>query len=146
MRKVLFSLGTILMCVLLASCGNPMSKLESIVDDVSENGKGFGTEEWESVLRDVADLQLAFWESEPTKDDIKAFDKLGKSFEKALSKAMKSNKSQKALEKEAEKKKREAEKAKKNSLEYKLGKKVANKAADKLINKGLNTIMKKFFK
>lgn len=99
MRKVLFSLGTILMCVLMASCGNPMSKLESIIDDVSENGKGFGTEEWESVLRDVADLQLAFWESEPTKDDIKAFDKLGKSFEKALSKAMKSNKSQKALEK-----------------------------------------------
>ena len=99
MRKVLFSLGTILMCVLLASCGNPMSKLESIIDDLAENGKGYDTEKWESVLRDVADLQLAFWESEPTKADIKEFDKLGKSFEKALTKAMKGKKSQKALEK-----------------------------------------------
>lgn len=99
MRKVLFGLSAILMCVLLASCGNPMSRLESIVDDMAENGKEYDSDKWESVLRDVADLQLAFWESEPSSADIKEFDKLGKSFEKALTKAIKSKKSEKAFEK-----------------------------------------------
>jgi hypothetical protein len=99
MRKVLFGLSAILMCVLLASCGNPMSRLESIVDDMTENGKEYDSDQWESVLRDVADLQLSFWESEPSSADIKEFDKLGRSFEKAIDKAMKSKKSLKAFEK-----------------------------------------------
>lgn len=99
MRKVLFGLSTILMCVVLASCGNPMSKLEGIIDDMSENGKEYDVDKWQSVLQDVADLQLSFWESEPTKDDIKAFDKLGTRFQKALTKATKSKKSEKAFEK-----------------------------------------------
>jgi hypothetical protein len=99
MRKVLFGLSAILMCVLLASCGSPMSKLQSIIDDMAENGKEYDADKWESVIRDVADLQLAFWESEPTKAEIKEFDKLGKSFEKALSKVSKSKKAEKAFEK-----------------------------------------------
>ena len=98
MRKVLFGLGTLLMCVLMASC-NPISKLQSIVDDMVENGKEYDEDKWESVLRETAELQLSFWESEPSKDDIKEFDKLGKQFSKALSKATKSKKSEKAFEK-----------------------------------------------
>lgn len=98
MRKVLFGLGTLLMCVLLASC-NPMSKLQSLCDDIAENGKDFDADQWESVLRETAELHLSFWESEPTKQEIKEFDKLGKQFSKAITKATKSKKSDKAIEK-----------------------------------------------
>lgn len=99
MRKVVFSLGTILMCVLMASCGKPLDKLQSMVDDMAENGKDWDADQWESFIRDVTDQELAFWESEPTKEDIKAYDKLGKSFTKALSKATKNKKAEKAFEK-----------------------------------------------
>lgn len=99
MRKVLFSLGTILMCVLMASCGKPLDKLQSMADDMAENGKDWDQEQWESFIRDVTDQELAFWESEPTKEDIKAYEKVEKSFKKALSKATKNKKSEKAFEK-----------------------------------------------
>ncbi len=88
-----------MMCLLLSSCGNSIAKLESIVEDIKTDGKNWDADQWESVIRDVADLHIAFWESEPTKADIKAFDKLGDKFVKAVEKAAKSNKSQKALEK-----------------------------------------------
>ena len=99
MRKVLFGLGAILMCVLLSSCGNPLSKLQSLADDMAENGKDWDEDQWESVLRDAAELELAFWESEPTKEEIKEYDKLDKVLSKAVKKATKSKKSEKALEK-----------------------------------------------
>lgn len=99
MRKVLFSLGTILMCVLLASCGKPMDKLQSMVDDLTENGKDWDADQWETFIRDVTDQELAFWESEPTKEEIKEFDKLGKSFKKAINKVTKNKKAEKAFEK-----------------------------------------------
>lgn len=101
MRKALFSLGTILMCVLMASCVNPYDKLESMIDDLKENGKGWDADQWETFLREAAENELSFWESEPSKEDIKAYDKLGEKAEKALTKVLGNSKAQKAFSKAA---------------------------------------------
>ncbi len=99
MKKIIYYLGVMLATVMMASCGNHLDKLQSMADDLAENGKGWDADQWESFLRDVTEVQLAFFESEPTKADIKEYDKIGKSFKKALNKAVKSNKAEKAYEK-----------------------------------------------
>jgi len=99
MKRILMGLSALLMCILLTSCGSPADKLQGILDDMKANGKQWDAEQWESTLREVADLQISFWESNPTKQEIKAFDKLGDKFETALTKIMKSKRAQKAIEK-----------------------------------------------
>ncbi len=99
MKKALFGLCALLMSLMMASCSDPMSKIGSLLEDIKADGKNWDAQQWEDALRDLADNYLAFWESEPTKAEIKAFDKLGDKFEKALVKATKSKKAQKAAEK-----------------------------------------------
>lgn len=101
MKKIIYCFTALFVTMLMASCGNHLAKLESLVDDLAENGKEWDADQWETFMRDVYDVQLAFFESEPTKEDLKEFDKIGKSFDKALTKAIKGKKAQKAFEKAA---------------------------------------------
>ena len=99
MKKVLFGLSALLMCLMMTSCGDPIAKIEGLIEDIKADGKNWDVDQWENAMRDLADYHLAFWESEPTKAEIKAFDKLADKFEKAAVKATKSKKAQKAAEK-----------------------------------------------
>ena len=137
MKKIIYCLGTLLVTMLMASCGNHLNKLQSMADDLAENGKDWDADQWESFMRDVTDVQMAFFESEPTQEDIKEYDKIGKSFKKALGKALKGKKAEKAYEKamkalskddEFEKLEKSAKKAEDRAR--KAAKKKAKKAKD----------------
>ena len=99
MKKLFYSLSALIVCFLFVSCGDPIAKMEGIIDDIEENGKDWSAEDWENCFRDMNELALTFWESEPDKKEIKEWDKLEGKLNKAISKATKKEKAEKAFKK-----------------------------------------------
>ena len=97
MKKNIYRLATLFLCLLLTSCGAPLDKYQSLIDDMKENGKTWDTDQWESFIRDVTETELAFWESEPTKGDVKNYEKLEKKATAALEKLLDKSKVEKAF-------------------------------------------------
>lgn len=130
MKKLFYSFGALLLTLLLSSCGDNLGKLESLIDDMKENGKSWDAEQWESFIRENVEVELAFWESEPSKDDIKKYDKLSEKAQKALMKLAGSSKVEKAITKayKALSKDKDFEKLEKKSSK---AEKAARKAASK---------------
>ena len=98
MKKLIFSISALMMCLIMTSCSK-LGKLQSMADDMKENGKSWTADEWEQYLLDMADATLAFWDSEPSKEDIKEYDKINKQMERTMEKVAKGKKVQKALDK-----------------------------------------------
>ncbi len=99
MKKLIYCLGALLLCLMMTSCGDPLEKLDSLIDQVKTEGKNMTVDEWESFYRDLAQAHLDFWNSEPTKADIKKYNKLGDRFSDAIKKVSEKEKAQKNMEK-----------------------------------------------
>lgn len=99
MKKTIYMLGALFAALMITSCAKPIEKLEAQIDDVKENGKQWDADQWEAFMRETAETELAFWQSEPTKEDIKAYDKLKNKAQKAMAKVLDNSKAEKAFTK-----------------------------------------------
>ena len=100
MKKLLFAPCALLMCWAMAACSdkgkdgdkekedkNPIAEVEDFIEDITDNSSDWSVKEWKSRIMDLGEAMLAFWESEPSKDDIKELDKLQNEFQKAIMEA-----------------------------------------------------------
>ena len=84
MKKIMFSLCTLLVCGMFASCGDPTAKLEGLTEKVEEQGDEWtDPDQWESVMRDYADAVMAFADSNPTEEEFENFSDAAKDFQSA---------------------------------------------------------------
>ena len=74
MKKVIYSLGTLLLCLVLASCSSGPDYIKSLAEDIEKNGEDWDTEEWTEVLKNAQEKSLEFWESMPSEKEIDEFD------------------------------------------------------------------------
>lgn len=75
MKKIIFSLGTLLLCLVLAGCsGSGASYFKSLAKDIEKNGDEWDIEKWTSVMKEAAEKELAFWESDPSEKEVDEFD------------------------------------------------------------------------
>ena len=84
MKKIVFSLSALLMCLMLASCGNAIQKMESLTEKVENQGDEWvDPDKWESVMRDCADIIIAFSETTPEEEEFESFGDAVKDFRSA---------------------------------------------------------------
>ena len=84
MKKIVLSLSALFACLILFSCGNPISKMESLTEKVNKQGDEWvDPDKWESVMRDYADIVIAFSESTPTEEEFEDFSYAAKDFQSA---------------------------------------------------------------
>lgn len=123
MKKLLLCLMTATLCLMMASCGNPASKIKSLAEDISNNGNEWtDADQWEGVLEDYATSACDFLESDFSEDDAIEFGEAcsefidaiedidGKKVQKALEKAAKAIEKNKDLQKRMKKAGKRAEK------------------------------------
>jgi len=70
MKKIIFSLGTLLMLLAMVACSGGVGKIESLTKDVEKNSEEWDTEKWENVLKEAYDTAIEFLD----KSDIKEKD------------------------------------------------------------------------
>ena len=74
MKKFFYSLMAATLCLMMASCSNPASKLRSLAEDVSNNASEWtDADQWVSFMEDLATTMCDFLESDFTEDDIEEF-------------------------------------------------------------------------
>ena len=74
MKKIVLSLSALVMCLMLTSCGNPTSKIESLTEKIENKGDSWDDpDKWEDVLRDFADAYCSFAESTPEEEEFEDF-------------------------------------------------------------------------
>lgn len=84
MKKIVFSLSALLMCAMLASCGDPTSKVEGLTEKIENQGDEWtDPDQWESVYRDLADAVITFSESTPTEEEFETFTEAVQDFQSA---------------------------------------------------------------
>lgn len=98
MKRLIYFFSLVL-CLGLTSCGDPMQKLEDLLDELKSEGKNMDVEQWENFYRSVAEAQLSFWQSNPTKSEINKFDKLGEKFSDQVRKISEKEKAEKNMKK-----------------------------------------------
>lgn len=73
-KKFLLGFTGLLMCFLFTSCGNPISKMESLVKDIEKNGDEWTKpDQWDEALVIQANCLIDFINSDPTEDEYEAF-------------------------------------------------------------------------
>ena len=99
MKKILFSLMAATLCLMIASCGSPASKIKSLAEDIENNGNDWtDADQWQSVLEDFATAACDFLESDFTEDEAIEFGESCSEFIDAI-KDIDERKAQKAMEK-----------------------------------------------
>lgn len=74
MKKIIYSLMAATLCLMMASCSNPASKLRSLAEDVSNNASEWtDADQWVSFMEDLGNAMCDFMESDFTEDDIDEF-------------------------------------------------------------------------
>lgn len=111
-------------CLMMTSCGNPISKIKSLTEDVENNANDWtDADQWVSFLEDMASTTCDFLESDFTEDELLEFGEAMSDLVDALrdvddSKAEKAaRKAGKTFEKNKEMKKR-LEKAEKKAKKH----------------------------
>ena len=111
MKKLLIALCAIVMCLAATSCQNYVDKAKALADEVKKDAKKWDVDTWEAKMTEMAELMCDFAESNPTKEEYKAFKKnyerLTNNLERLPNKAMqKMEKAEKRVEKNKELKRR----------------------------------------
>ena len=74
MRKTIFSLLAATLCLIITSCSNPVSKMQSLAEDIDNNGNEWtDADKWESVIEDVMIAACEFMESDFTEEELLDF-------------------------------------------------------------------------
>ena len=74
MKKLIFSLSAILMAFMMASCGDPTSKVKSLTEDIEENGNDWTDEsQWDDAMVTLAEAMIDFADSDPDEDAYEDF-------------------------------------------------------------------------
>lgn len=74
MKKILFSICAVFMAFMMASCGDPTSKVKSLTEDIEKNGDEWTDEEqWDSAYETIATCVIEFAESDPDQDAFEEF-------------------------------------------------------------------------
>ena len=62
------------LCLMMASCSNPASRIKSLAEDLSNNASEWtDADQWVSFMEDLATTMCDFLESDFTEDDIEEF-------------------------------------------------------------------------
>lgn len=72
MKKLLFGLSALVVCLMMASCGNdPVSKVKSVAERISNEGDDWtDAQQWEDAADEVMDAFLEFAESDFEEEDL----------------------------------------------------------------------------
>jgi hypothetical protein len=101
MKKILYTLMAATLCLMVASCGNPASRIQSLAENIENNGDDWtDADQWEGVLEDFATATCDFLESDFTEDEAIEFGEACSSFMEAIS-DIDDRKAKKAMEKGA---------------------------------------------
>ena len=74
MRKTIFSLLAATLCLIITSCSNPVSKMQSLAEDIDNNGNEWtDADKWESVIEDAMTTTCEFMESDFTEEELLDF-------------------------------------------------------------------------
>ena len=117
MKKMILGLCALVACFVFASCSNYADKAKDLAGEFEKAEKA---EDFVKIMKDAAQLNLDFYKSNPTAEEVKAFEEAGKPIadgiknldgdkKKAIEEAMK----QLAEDKDFKKLTEEADKAKK---------------------------------
>lgn len=74
MKKIVFSLSAFVMCLILASCGNPTSTIASLTEKIEKQGDEWvDADKWEDALTEFAQAYCKFAESDPEEEEFTDF-------------------------------------------------------------------------
>lgn len=138
MKKHFVTLCSLIAVLLLLSCHSssnkekeekedPIAQLENIIDDLKDSDEKWDEDQWESFIRDIYDIELSFWESEPSNEEIEEFDKVERKLTNVIDHLSSSGNSSEAILTALANLERELDFDKLSKLEEK-GRKAAKKA------------------
>jgi PBP1b-binding outer membrane lipoprotein LpoB len=78
MKKVMIGLCALLACFLMTSCSSYVDKAKNLAEKFQ---KAETAEEFEALLRDAAQMDLDFYKSNPSAEDIEAYEATSDIFE-----------------------------------------------------------------
>lgn len=87
MKKVMLGLCALVMCFFMAACGGEKSgaeKMEALIEDLQQNGKGWTAEQWETFLTDMYKTQIEVVKGIQDENGYKEYVALGEKVEAAL--------------------------------------------------------------
>ncbi len=71
MQKIFFSILAVLACAVMTSCGDPVSKVKSIAEQIEKEGNEWtDADQWESAANELLDAFCEFAESEFDEDQL----------------------------------------------------------------------------
>ncbi|MCR4604219.1 MAG: hypothetical protein K5683_11920 [Prevotella sp.] len=108
MKRIVLGISIATLCLLISSCSK-LGKIESLSNDAKEKGKSWTTTDWVDFMNNYGEAVLAFWESMPSKEDIKEYERLDKRLNKTMERVIKSKKAEKAYERALKKLKNDRE-------------------------------------
>jgi len=87
MKKMMLGLCALVMCFFMAACGGEKSgaeKMEALIEDLQQNGKGWNAEQWETFLTDMYKTQIEVVKGIQDENGYKEYVALGEKVEAAL--------------------------------------------------------------
>jgi GTPase involved in cell partitioning and DNA repair len=74
MKKLIYSLSVFLMAFMMASCGDPISKVQSLTEDVEKYGDEWTDEsQWDDAMVTLANAMIDFADSDPDEEAYEEF-------------------------------------------------------------------------
>ena len=76
MKKIFLSLIFVFTLGLLTSCGggNPIEDLTALCEKIEKEGADYDKDGWMDVFKSMTKIQKSFYNSEPTKEEIREFE------------------------------------------------------------------------
>lgn len=76
MKKMMMGLCALMMCFLMAACGEKtgISKMEALVEDVQKNGSSWDAAQWENFFKGMYSAQIEALRAVETEEDFNAIE------------------------------------------------------------------------
>lgn len=83
MKKMILGLCALFACFVFASCSNYADKAKDLAGEFEKAEKA---EDFVKIMKDAAQLNIDFYKSEPTAEEVEAFEEAGKAIDEAAKK------------------------------------------------------------
>lgn len=83
MKKMILGLCALVACFVFASCSNYADKAKDLAGEFEKAEKA---EDFVKIMKDAAQLNLDFYKSNPSAEDVEAFEEAGKAIKEAANK------------------------------------------------------------